>query len=192
MKKIYYILILLLLSSCFGGRTQRSNFYVLTPVSQSDIVFDGKNKMVGIDIIYIAGYLDRQEIITIKNNESELNMSDFNRWAEPLTNSLERNIVLNMSSYMNNSIIKSVNSFNKNFDYIVLIYLNRLDGKFNDNVYLEASYSIIDKMGNILTVDNISLKTSLANTYEDLVIKESELVSKLSFKIAETLSKLKK
>ena len=93
---------------------------------------------------------------------------------------------------MNNSMIKSVNSFNKNFDYIVLIYLNRLDGKFNDNVYLEASYSIIDKIGNILTVDNISLKTSLANTYEDLVIKESELVSKLSFKIAETLSKLKK
>lgn len=191
MKKTCYILILLL-SSCFSGTTKPSKFYVINPILETNKTIDGKNITVGIDLVYIAGYLDRKEIVTIKDDGIELNISEFNRWAETLSNSIERNVMLNISSYMKNTVVKPINSFNKNFDYIILIYLNRLDGKFNNTVYLEASYTIIDKQGNIVANDNISLKSNLGNTYKDLVLQESNLISQFSMKIAEHLVKIRK
>lgn len=192
MKKLYLILILSLLTSCFGGRSQPSSFYVLRPMPEEDIKYNGNNMFVGVDLLYISGYLDRKEMITIGNNSTEILMSEFNRWAEPLSNSIQRNIILNMNSYMENTLIRPINAFNKEFDYIVLVYINRLDGEFNKKVYLEAFYSIVDKKGNIVTNNKVYLENDLGLTYDDLAIQESKLISQLSKEISKKLSQIKK
>ena len=192
MKKIYLMLILFVLSSCFGGRTQPSSFYILRPMPEENIQYNGKNMFVGIDLIYISGYLDRKEMVTIGNNSTEISMSEFNRWAEPLSNSIQRNIILNMNSYLKNALIRPINAFNKEFDYIVLIYINRLDGEFNKKAYLDAFYSIVDKKGDIITSNKIYLENNLGETYDDLAIQESKLISQLSKEISKKLSKIRK
>lgn len=192
MKKLYLILILSLLTSCFGGRSQPSSFYVLRPMPEEDIKYNGNNMFVGVDLLYISGYLDRKEMITIGNNSTEITMSEFNRWAEPLSSAIQRNIVSNMSAYMPNSLVRSINAFNRNFDYIVLVYINRFDGSFNDKVYLDAVYSIVDKKGKIVASDKVLLTNELGNTYDDLAIQESKLISQLSKEISKKLSQIKK
>lgn len=191
MKKIYLIVSLFLLSSCFNGRSQPSNFYVLRSMPEQNVKYDGKNAFIGVDLIYISGYLDRKEIITtINDKNTEIHMSEFNRWSEPLSNAIQRNIVLDMSSYMKNALIRPINAFNKEFDYIVLVYINRFDGEFNKKVYLDAFYSIIDKNGDIVASKEVSLANELGNTYDDLAIQESKLISQLSKIISEKLSKV--
>lgn len=192
MKKIYLILVLFLLSSCFGGRTQPSSFYILRPMPEEGVKYDGNNMFVGIDLIYISSYLDRKEMITIGNNSTEITMSEFNRWAEPLSNSIQRNIVLNMTSYMKNALIRPINAFNKEFDYIVLVYINRLDGEFNKKAYLDAFYSIVNKKGDVITSNKLYLENNLGSTYDDLAVQESKLISQLSKEISKKLSKIKK
>lgn len=191
MKKIYYVLFLILLSSCFSGRSQPSNFYVLRAIPEENITYNVKNSFIGIDVLYIASYLDRKEIITtVDGNNTEIQMSEFNRWAEPLSSAIQRNIVLNMSTYMPNSLIRSINAFNRNFDYIVLVYINRFDGSFNDKVYLDAFYSIVDKKGKIIASDKVLLTNNLSDTYDDLAIQESGLISKLSQILAKKISQI--
>ena len=192
MKKLYLILILSLLTSCFGGRSQPSSFYVLRPMPEEDIKYNGNNMFVGVDLLYISGYLDRKEMITIGNNSTEITMSEFNRWAEPLSSAIQRNIVLNMSTYLPNSLIRSINAFNRNFDYIVLVYINRLDGSFNDKVYLDAFYSIVDKNNKIVASDKVLLTNNLGDTYDDLAIQESDLISQLSKILAKKISQIDK
>lgn len=191
MKKIYYVLFLILLSSCFSGRSQPSNFYVLRAMPEKNITYNVKNSFIGIDVLYIASYLDRKEIITtVDGNNTEIQMSEFNRWAEPLSSAIQRNIVLNMSTYMPNSLIRSINAFNRNFDYIVLVYINRFDGSFNDKVYLDAFYSIVDKNNQIIASDKVLLTNNLGDTYDDLAIQESKLISQLSKILAKKISQI--
>ena len=86
--------------------------------------------------------------------------------------------------------IISINAFNRNFDYIVLVYINRFDGSFNDKVYLDAFYSIVDKKGKIVASDKVLLTNNLGDTYDDLAIQESGLISKLSQILAKKISQI--
>ena len=190
-KIVYLIIILFLLSSCFSGRSKPSNFYNLVPIENNNIKIKTKKDLtIGIEPILVAKYLDRSEIITIKENETELNISDFNRWAEPLSNSIQRVIINNLSNYMINSTIMPTNTYKKAYDYTIFVYITKFEGKFNDKVYLESWYFIYDKNGKNIINEKVKFNMELGNNYENLVWQESVLISKLSKKIAEKLSKI--
>lgn len=190
-KALYLITILFLLSSCFGGRTKRSNFYNIVSIENNDIKITSKTSpIIGVELVSIPGYLDRPEIITIKGNDTELEISDFNRWAEPLSNSIQRVISNNLSIYMKNATIRPMNLYRRTFDYTVVIYIIKFEGKFNDKVYLDSWYSVYNRNSVNVINERVKFDTELGNTYEDLVEKQSILVSKLSEAIAKKLARL--
>lgn len=191
MKKTVYILsILILLTSCFGGRSKPSNFYNL--VATETNILNNKIKLsIGIEPVNLPSYLDRSEIITIKNNGTEINISDFNRWADTLSTAIQRVLIQDMSILLPKSIIKASTFTKSQFDYIIVISINKLEAKFNDKAYLDAYYDIYNKNGKSIIRERITLETTILDTYSDLAQKYSILLSQLSQKIATKIIKLK-
>lgn len=191
MKKIVYILsILILLTSCFGGRSKPSNFYNL--VATETNILNNKIKLsIGIEPVNLPSYLDRSEIITIKNNGTEINISDFNRWGDTLSTATQRVLIQDMSILLPKSIIKASTFTKSQFDYIIVISINKLEAKFNDKAYLDAYYDIYNKNGKSIIRERITLETTILDTYSDLAQKYSILLSQLSQKIATKIIKLK-
>lgn len=191
MKKIVYILsILILLTSCFGGRSKPSNFYNL--VATETNILNNKIKLsIGIEPVNLPSYLDRSEIITIKNNGTEINISDFNRWADTLSTAIQRVLIQDMSILLPKSIIKASTFTKSQFNYIIVISINKLEAKFNDKAYLDAYYDIYNKNGKSIIRERITLETTILDTYSDLAQKYSILLSQLSQKIATKIIKLK-
>ncbi len=190
-KAIYLTTVLFLLSSCFSGRTKPSNFYKIASIENEDIKIRSRNySVIGIELVSVPGYLDRPEIVTIRGNNTELDISDFNRWAEPLSSSIQRTIANNLSMYLKNSTIRPMNLYRKTFDYTVAIYIIRFEGKFNDKVYLDSWYSIYNRNGINIANERVKFDTELGDSYDDLVEQQSLLISKLSEEIAKKLARL--
>ena len=188
-KKIFFIIFAFSLVSCFGGRSAPSNFYNLVSID-SDFKSNSVKKTIAVEVVSIPRYLDRSEIITIKNNDTELNISEFNRWAEPLSSSIKRIIVEDMSKNMPNAVVRPLNVFKDTYDYLVLIYINKFEGKFKGEVYLNVSYSVVDMLGNNIINKNEDFIVKTGSSYDDLVMSMSSLLSKLSENISKKISNL--
>lgn len=188
-KNIFICCLIVLVSAC--ASTKPTSFYSITAVSNENVkINDAKKLNIGIDFVSVPGYLERPQIVTIKN-DNELNLSEFNRWAEPLSNSMQRVVSANMSSVLKKSFVRPASSNRRSFDYIVLIELNKLDGKFGESAELDTWWTISDKTGTVVANEHSSYKVGLGDNYDDLVQKQSELINKLSIDIARKISKLK-
>ncbi|MDR1026228.1 MAG: PqiC family protein [Lactobacillus sp.] len=178
----------MLLAAC--GTTQPTKFYTLNPMDTSSVkTIDSRNIVIGVDAVNIAGYIERPQIVTIGEG-SELNMSEFNRWAEALSYSIQRVVAENVSAYMKNGMAKPLTQRRNSYDYVISIEINKFDGKFNDKAQLDAWWIITDKNGNTKAREYTKLEAPLGSTYNDLVEKQSELLSDLSTKIAKKMSKI--
>lgn len=189
MKKIVICCLFLLLTACVSNKP--SNFYTLTAIQDETVkIKDSRKLSIGIDYVSVPGYVTRPQIVTI-HGENELNLSEFNRWAEPVSNSIQRVIASDMSQLLKNSIVRPAKANISSFNYIVYVEVNKFDGKFNENVVLDAWWTVVDKDGTVVANEYSKFEKPLGSTYEDLVQKQSELINMLAVQIAQKISKLK-
>lgn len=96
------LLVALPVAACGGlPGSAPTNFYILktmaelqtqgTPVSVADGV------TVGVGPIKIPGYADRPQIVTFGSG-AEINVSDFDHWAEPLSDAIKRVLTSNVAT----------------------------------------------------------------------------------------------
>jgi ABC-type transport auxiliary lipoprotein component len=73
----------------FLPRSDLSRFFTLTPLPQVEEIAakGGNDRALGIGPISFPGYLDRQEIVT-RVTQNQIEVSDADRWAEPLEENL--------------------------------------------------------------------------------------------------------
>ncbi|HSQ97959.1 MAG TPA: PqiC family protein [Rickettsiales bacterium] len=186
--KLNYLFVLLLLSSCIGGISIPANFYNLTPTDNSNIkIKNKKNITINIEYVVIPTYLDKIQITTLNGSDTELDISEINRLAEPLSDSIPRILAQDMYSYMPNTIIKYGAMKNGDADYYIHIVINRFDGRFNDKLILNTWWSILDKNGNTVFVKNSNFETDLEGNYNNLVKKYSELINRLAIEISDKI-----
>ena len=77
-----------------GGSTAPSRFYVLTPLAEiRDVAGDVG---LGLGPIRVPGYLDRPQIVT-RRQPHRLDIAPFDRWAEPLEESVARVMATNLA-----------------------------------------------------------------------------------------------
>ncbi len=187
MKKICFLLLCFLMVNC--ATSKPSNFYNITVIKNNNFKIENNKKIsIGIKQVIIPNYLSRPQIVTVKN-KSEFNVSETNRWLESLQYSIQRAVADNISSYNENFTAKSINFEKDNFDYVIQIEVNRMDGNFNGFVELDSFYTIKDKYGKIETKHiNLLNKISIDKIdYSKLVNEYNLLISELSKKIAEDI-----
>jgi len=97
LQRILFIFFSLLVAGC--GTSPTAHFFHLQ--NNADVTLTGieRGTAVGVGPVNIAPYLDRPQIVTRAGSHRVL-MSEFNRWSEPLKNSISRVISVSLSNQL--------------------------------------------------------------------------------------------
>ncbi len=189
MKKIGLLLIVML-SGCTGF-TPDSKFYTLQGVDRVEQTYKTANLVIGVGEVSVPQYLDRAQIVIRDDNQVELFISELHRWGEPLGDAIQLALVDDLALYLPSALVRPTSMRKENFDYIVWVEVNRFDGIWDKTANLSVWWNIYDK-NKIVLREKTELQLPLKSSYDDLAIKNSELVSQLAAQIAEKIANLKK
>lgn len=191
MKKLLTFTFAMLLTACVGT-SQQSKFYTIQSMTSSTTATNSSNKLsVGVTEITIPAYLDKPQIVTTAANGVELNISEFNRWSEPLSSMLQRTLADDLGAYLPGAVVKPRTSARENFNYLLNVEINKFDGSFDKTVKLDAWWSLIDRNNQIIRRHRVDLSLPVKNSYDNMVIQQSILIGELAKNIATEIKKLK-
>lgn len=191
MKKMFAILTVILLCGCVG-QSRPARFYSLTAQTPAPQVFKSAKIFVGIEPVKVPVYLDKPQIVTRNTNQVELSISELNRWAEPLSDAIQTALAADIGSALPNAVVKPSSFRKENFDYIVWVEITKFEGVWNKEAMLDGWWSILDNDNKLVARDKVSLSRPLDDTYDNLAVQQSGLISELAEKIAARLAKLPK
>ena len=192
MKKIFALLALLAVTACFGGTTPPAKFYSLTSIGSSAETYKSARLMIGVEEVKVPAYLDKPQMVTRSDNQVELEVSEFNRWSEPLSVAIQRTIADDLAVYLPNATVKPSSFRREGFDYTVWVEINKFDGSWGKSMDLSVWWSVFDRNGNVVLQERADLSRPLGKTYDDMAVQDSDLISELSRQIAVKLARLKK
>jgi uncharacterized lipoprotein YmbA len=119
--------------------------------------------------------------------ENQLELAEFDRWAEPLQNNLSRVLVLNLSTLLSTDRV-ALHPWNRStpMDYQVIVDVGRFEAGTAGATSLLARWSIVDGADRkILRVRKSSFSEPIADGgYEATVASMSRAVAALSREIA--------
>lgn len=131
------------------GSSPATRYYVLAPLSNSE----GGNKptgneddpAIGIGPVQFPKYLDRPQIVT-RSSRNQIDIGDFDQWAEPLKNNFTNVIAENLAILMpGERIVVYPWSRSTPIGYQVLIEVTRFEGELGGDSLLTARWSILGK-----------------------------------------------
>jgi uncharacterized lipoprotein YmbA len=193
-KTALFGILLMLLSGC--ASTEPSRFYTLTPMpgSEAEVLSEtvAQNLSVGVGPISIPDYLDRQQIVTT-SNQNEIKMSEFDRWAGSLEDSLARVLSENLSVLLStDSVFLFPWRGAISVDYQIGVEVIQFDGELGGNALLIARWGIFSpKEKKMLLIKKSSFTESAgAKGYEALVAAQSRALGRLSSDMAAAVKSL--
>ncbi|MDP2601763.1 MAG: PqiC family protein [Deltaproteobacteria bacterium] len=148
---------------------------------------------VGLGPIELPGYLDRQQIAT-RTSTNRLSYSETDRWATPLAESFSRVLGQNISHLVNPAqMIQFPWQSNDAPDYQVKIEVLQFEGNSDQEAWLTARWSVIDRNKKILVGQRSQLHRRAGSlSTEDFVKALSETLGDLSREIVKTLRTFQK
>jgi uncharacterized lipoprotein YmbA len=183
------VALLMHLAGCASSAPTR--FYVLSPLasskSESQILKDEGCITIGVGPVELPAYLDRPQIVT-RVSENELNLAEFNKWAEPLKDNFTRVLVENLSTLL---CADAISIFpwkgSTPIDYQVEVTVIRMDGNVGGNASLVTRWAIFREKDKKMLLMKQSSFSRLLNSqgYQALVSAQSGAIADLSREIAE-------
>lgn len=188
--------LLLVLAGC--AFSPPSQFYLLSPIApsqKSPPVSETQNSLlIGVGPVQIPAYLNRPQMVT-RVNPNQLNLSEFERWAEPLEDSVSRILMENLARLLPAQGF-SFNAWtgSSTVDYTVTVEVVRFDGQKGGEAVLIAQWSIFDGTKSKMIATNTSTirEAAQGGAAVDLVAAQSRALAKLSRQIAPAIAKLAK
>ena len=149
---------------------------------------------MGIGPVDLPQYLDRPQIVT-HTAGNELNINEFNRWAEPLQQNFARVLASNIGE-----LLDTDEAFvfpwggSVSVEYQVRIEVSNFIGQLGGESLLVARWSIIGENGSkVLMARRSQLEAKSSNaSYEALVIAMNQTLANLSREIAAAIRSLAK
>ncbi len=190
---ILILISLALFTNC--GSSPPIQKYILTPSIEDDVeTLSGKSDAeitIGIGSIEFSDYLMRPEMVSFKGS-NELNVDQFNRWAEPLEENFERVLIENLSRLIPTNRIyifprqeKEPNSFQ------ITISVREFGMRADSMVVLDARWSVSKNIKRDFLMKQRSFYTENAAgvSIEEKVALLSNLLGKFSRDIANEIKK---
>jgi len=195
MKNSVMLILLSVILFTHCGSSPPIQKYILTPSIENDIeTLSGKENKeitIGIGSIEFSEYLKRPEIVSFKGN-NELNVDEFNRWAEPLEKNFERVLIENLSRLIPTDKIyifpwqeEEPNSFQ------ITIVVNEFGMRSDSSVVLDARWSVSKKVKRdfLMTQRSFYTENAAGVSTEGKVALLSELIGKYSRDITNEIRK---
>ena len=172
------------------GSAHPVHFYQLSALPYVELddrpVTVGKEKVVGVGPIDIPSYVDRAHLV-IRAGQTELEVREFDRWAEPLERNLRRVLLDNLSQLLAVRGATAVGwDEGLSIDYRVRIEFTQLDFMKTGEVSLTARWFILEKDSQDARVIKTSRFTGsgISGDYGSLVFEMSQHVESLSREMA--------
>ncbi len=189
MKKWTVVFLLFSLTACFGGVSDPSRFYTLSPVVQTP-VSEKMTASVGIDRVQISRYLDRPQIITQSAETTEIKVSETNRWIEPLSNLVQRILAEDLANALPNAQVKMKTQGREDFSYVLSVDIVKMDTLLGNQASLEAWFLIQNHAGQVIYRQKVSESMPVSSSFDDLAKAQSELLGRLADRIARQIVRL--
>ena len=144
---------------------------------------------IGVGPVELPEYLDREEIVT-RVSANELNMAQFDQWAEPLQSNFSRVLAENLSVLLCTEPIAVFPWIGSTpIDYQITVEVTRFDGRLGGDADLVARWSIFRSDDNIalLTRKSGYSEPTGSSSYASLASAQSRALEALSRDIAEAL-----
>ena len=117
-------------------------------------------------------------------------MSEFNRWAEPLKESLLRVIAVNLSNKLESTRIFVIprRSSGVPLEFKVEINVARFDGRLGGEVLLVARWILTDQDSQVISTKvSIIKEQSTGDGYDELIQAQNKTLHQLSDEIAKAI-----
>ncbi|MBR1777247.1 MAG: membrane integrity-associated transporter subunit PqiC [Alphaproteobacteria bacterium] len=196
MKKYFCLaaVMCLLVSAC--GSTRPSTFYVLdsSDLPMQSITLKNADKiLIGIEPVIIPNYLDKPQIVIRQPDSVTLTASEFNRWAEQISDVFPRVLANSISECMGYPAAKQINLNRDLFPYRLFVEVLRFDAAFKKEAVLDTWWTIMSNSGNVLYRTRSTLIEPVGDDYDSVVLAEQKLLKELGRIIADyTQKNLKK
>lgn len=183
--------LLAMASGC--SRTAPARFYLLSELPAAEpkapAVGSGPCLTLGIGPVEMPDYLDRPHIVT-QVSPNELQLGDFDQWAEPLGKNVMRTLAENLASLVCVEEFVFFPSESSRVDFQVAVTVMRFHGRPDGQVVLSAQWQVTqDDGGRIVARERTTIHEPLdGDGYPALVAAQSKALARLSREIAEALS----
>lgn len=185
------------LGSLLGGclpaiQNEPIRFYLLRPGLNTETQIGGSKISVGVGPVDMPPYLDRPQIVT-HTAGNELDINEFNRWAEPLHDNFTRVLANDLGLLLGSDEVfvfpwgASVSP-----EYQVKVEVTTFIGQLGGEGLLVARWSLIGDNGvKMLLARRSQLRAAASSgSYEALVTAMNETLTALSREIADAIRSL--
>lgn len=192
LKSIICLLLVLILSGCFGHTTP-SHFYMLNTETSVNEKQQCKYNSIGIMPITVAGYLRQPQIIT-QTETTEYKVNEFARWAEPLKDTIDNELSASFLKQLNVSEILKYPWEKSQPDILLSLNIRRFHCvTYLDKCILTASWNITENQTKkSIAKGNRNLTIPLPdNDFSTITEQMSNLLRELSQDIIQDIAKEK-
>ena len=175
------------------GATQPSRFYVLSALPEAETQGSARKSgpVIGVGPVEIAGYLDRPQIVT-RASRNQLDLGEFDKWAEPLGENIARVVGENLSIMLGTDRVLVYPYGATPVQYQVEMQVTRFDGNPSGDVLLVVHWRVFGADDRQVLVSRKSRLTAPANRfdYEELVAAMSQNLAELSREITSAIQNI--
>lgn len=175
------------------GSSKPSHFYLLRAVSPHSVSGQSETKpsnlSLGVGPINLPQYLDRPHIVT-KAGAHEVELAEFHKWAEPLSENISYVLSENLSALLSTDrIVQFPWKSPKSVDYQIVVDVLQFDGSRAGEAVLVARWSLFGDNGRTLITTKKTILTQhpTSQDYEALVEAMSQNLMEFCREIAETI-----
>ena len=181
--------VLLTVAGC--GSTPPPNFYQLTENASMQLSGLERGIAVGVGPVNVPSYLDRPQIV-VRGLDHQLVLSEFNRWVEPLTDSISRVIVVHLSNSLESTRVYKIPRRNKTIplEFRIEIDIARFDGMLGGDALLVARWTLYDQKNTpLVTKVSIITEASGGEGFDLLIAAQNRTLQNISREIAAAIKK---
>lgn len=185
-------LFLLSVAGCMGGASMPARFYMFNPVAPTaagQTTLTERSIRVGIDTVEIPRYLNRPQIVTLKEGV-EYHLDEFNQWLEPLEANLTRVIAENLSEMLATEDIEILSGLpDMDTEYRITVQILRLDGQRGLFAILAARWALYGQDDNVplFTKRALAKETLGDDSFQSFVKAQNMMIESLSRDIGDAI-----
>lgn len=145
MKYRNILILFFLVCLCSCGRSTPTRYYLLESRLGPMRVDNLPAKSLRVAQVEVPAYLNRNNIVSRVQGQTELILAEFHLWAEPVSNGVRRVVEEVLTKPMLEQGINVLPSgTEEKGDFVLLIDMQRLDGNFNEKAVLESRWTLLD------------------------------------------------
>lgn len=182
---------LLLCSACIqlGNEPHPTRYYLLEPVANVRSAANDQPLQLELSPIIFPSYLDRPQIVTHNINNS-IQIAEYDRWAEPLSENLTRTLQENLRNQLPNVRISSA-PWNQSSApvYLLQLTVNRFDGVLGQQTAVDIRWTLVNyKTNTEIARRHFRAQLPIDENHRGLVDGLNSTLAELSQEIASMLT----